>query len=127
MRDDVQCGPRAAVAAGNVLKVADDKGMGVGGVALDADAIAAGIAIWVESGNVVNAHEDLVVDDLVETLRLGLIFGDIVYEPACRVANLCWNKLKAENTCERRTCSLKFEHVEPIASIVNVSKVVLLS
>ena len=88
MHGYLQCWPRATITAGNMLKVADDEGVGVGGVALDADAVAAGVAVWVEGGDVVDAHEDLVVDDLVEALRECLVFADVVYKSACRVTNL---------------------------------------
>ena len=57
-----------------MLEVANDEGVGVGGVALDADAVAADVTVWVEGSDVVNAHEDLIVDYLEEALRLGLGF-----------------------------------------------------
>ena len=71
---DLQCWPRAAIAARNVLKVANDKGMGVGVVALDSDAVTAGRTVGIKRCDIVHAHVNLVVDDFVEAFGLSLAF-----------------------------------------------------
>lgn len=77
--DHPECWPAAAGGVGHVGEVADYETAVVGGVGVDADAIAAR-ATRVESGGRVDSHVDFAVLDLVKTEALSIVLVQIVDE-----------------------------------------------
>ena len=69
-------------------KVADNESMSISIVALNSNAVTAGATVGIQRCDIVHAHVDLVVDDLVKALGLSLALGDIVYKTSCRVVDL---------------------------------------
>lgn len=71
-------------------KVGDEQTIVVNGVALQANAVAAG-TIRVQDSGVVDADVDLVADGLVQAEGLGIRRGDVVHKAAGWIGHLGWD------------------------------------
>ena len=71
-------------------------------------------------GCIINANIDLIVDDSIETLRLGIALIEVMNESACGVWNLGLLSMLRLPYVEGATYGLDGELVEPITGIVSV-------